>query len=158
MRALTTTLIVAASFTAACAHVDVHRVSAQDRDNPSLKGVRYYEPWPYLLVTQQDTDKGPVYSSSIVYLPCRAREFVADVRPGWGTAEGTVELKDGWMLSSLGSKLDSKGPETITAVTGLLGALTGGTKAAAGPQLAPGLYRIEFDENGFASSLTLVKG
>jgi hypothetical protein len=63
--------------------------------------------------------------------------------------DGSVKLQDGWMLDTLGSKPDSKGPETITAVTGLVRAA--GVKAEQTPQ---GLYLIDIAPDG---TVNLVK-
>jgi nitrogen fixation protein len=154
MRTLPSALIVASIVMVGCARVEVRPVQPSERDDPNLKGVRFYEPWPYLQVTKQTTDKGDVYSTAIVYLPRTNREFVFKVIPGWGTVDGSIALADGWRLTSMGAKMDSKMPETITALTGLIGTIGLGAKESASPPLLePGLYRVEFDANGFASGL-----
>jgi len=133
-----------------CAEVQVKHVD--DRDTSD--GVHFYEPRPYLLVSnqQKQDDKGNVQNqvtSQILWLPDPSRRYVVKIKPGWGTVDGSVKLQDGWMLDTLGSKTDSKGPETITAVTGLVRAA--GVKA---DQTSQGLYLIDIAPDG---TVNLVK-
>jgi hypothetical protein len=146
-----------------CAHVEVAHVSAHDRSN----GIHYNEPVPFLWVTDVVTPAAPAtpaagttpampatpkkdtITGTIIYLPDQSQRYVVRVRPGWGTVNGSVKLDNGWMLDTLGAQSDSKGPETITAVTGLLAgaaALAPRMVGAPAPP-APGLYRIAMDTN-----------
>jgi len=114
--------------------------------------VHFYEPRPYLLISDQPNDKATnaashSYSSAIIYLPDKSQRYVVQVKQGWGTVNGSVKLANGWMLDTLGAQTDSKGPETITAVTGLLTA-AGGLAARSNEQPKPGLYRIDIDAEG----------
>jgi len=133
-----------------CAQVTVTHVDDSDRS----PGVHFYEPRPYLLVSvQKKKDEKGVehneFTSQIVWLPDRTRRYVARVVPGWGTVDGSIKLTNGWMLAELGAKSDSKIPETINAVAGLV-------KEAAALADVPqqGLYRIDIDDKG---TVTLVK-
>jgi nitrogen fixation protein len=141
-----------------CAQVHVQRLSPDERRGTSVEGVRFFRPWPYLLVTAEPGDKGTTYKSEVIYLPKADEEYVVRVQPGWGTAEGSVKLEDGWRLSELGSTVDSKIPETITAVSGLITAAGGVAAAGATNQnwIVPGLYRIKFNDDGYVSGLVLV--
>lgn len=141
-----------------CARVEVRRLSDAERSSDATLGTRFMQPWPYLLVTEQSkADKSVERMASVVYLPRTDAEYVVNVVPGWGTVDGSVQLKDGWMLQSVGVKADSKIPESISAISGFVTAASGILKGAGGPDLNPGLYRFEFDENGLIKGLTKVQ-
>ena len=133
-----------------CANVSVKHVSFDDKSN----GVHFYEPKPYLLVSKtpkEDKDGKvlpPGFSSQIIYLPNPKQRYAVTINPGWGTVDGSVKLVNGWMLDSLGSKMDSKMPETITAISGLLKGA-----AAAADENPEGLFRIDIDKKTGAVSL-----
>jgi len=73
----------------------------------------------------------------------------------WGIGSVTMHptLQDGWNLTSLDSSVDTKFPETLTAVAGLVTAAIGkgaGGKlliTAGSQNLGPGLYRIDLTED-----------
>ena len=133
-----------------CAHVVVRHVADTDKSD----GVHFYEPRPYLLIGDQPTDKGTkgvvhAYTSTIIYLPDKSQRYVVQIKQGWGTVNGSVKLANGWMLDTLGAQTDSKGPETIGAVTGLLKEAGGLAMAVKGNELPKaGLYRIDIDKDG----------
>jgi nitrogen fixation protein len=139
---------------AGCAGVEVTEITSK---NPYKEGVRFYRPWPYLLVTKDEDGK---FQTKNIYLPKMNEEYVINVKSGMGTVEASFTLTDGWQLTQLGDKRDSKIPETIGAITG---AATGlktvlETTKAPGPAKAkslpsPGLYRYEFDNNGLVTGL-----
>jgi len=140
----TTALVGSVFLISGCAEVQVKHVD--DRDTSD--GVHFYEPRPYLLVSnaQKTGDKGNVenqFTSQILWLPDHNRRYVVKIKPGWGTVDGSVKLQNGWMLDTLGSKTDSEGPETITAVTGLVRAVA--VKTDQSPQ---GLYLIDIAPDG----------
>lgn len=146
----TITLVCSAFLISGCAEVQVKHVDDQDASD----GVHFYEPRPYLLVSnqQKQDDKGNVqnqFSSQIIWLPDHSRRYVVKIKPGWGTVDGSVKLQDGWMLDALGSKMDSKGPETVNAMTGLVS-----VAAKAADQVPQGLYLIDIGPDG---SVKLVK-
>jgi nitrogen fixation protein len=87
------------------------------------------------------------YTSTIIYLPDKTRQYVVKVKQGWGTVNGSVKLADGWRLDTLGAQTDSKGPETITALTGLLKE-AGGLAIKSNEQPQAGLYLIEIGTDG----------
>ena len=123
-------------------------------DTDKSDGVHFYEPRPYLLIGDQPTDKGTkgvvhAYTSTIIYLPDKSQRYVVQIKQGWGTVNGSVKLANGWMLDTLGAQTDSKGPETIGAVTGLLKEAGGLAMAVKGNELPKaGLYRIDIDKDG----------
>lgn len=140
----TTTLIGCAFLISGCAEVQVKHVDDADASD----GVHFYEPRPYLLVSdaQKMGEKGNVehqFTSQIIWLPDHSRRYVVKIKPGWGTVDGSVKLQNGWMLDSLGSKMDSKGPETATAIAGLVREAT-----AAASRTPQGLYLIDLAPDG----------
>lgn len=147
----TMTLLCSACLISGCAEVQVKHVDDKDTSD----GVHFCQPRPYLLVSNQPqkNDKGDVqsnaFSSQIIWLPDYSRCYVVKIKPGWGTVDGSVKLQNGWMLDTLGSKMDSKSTETITALTGLVS-----TAAKFADQPPQGLYRIDIDPDG---SVKLVK-
>lgn len=143
-------LLIAGVFTCGCASVNVKHVEANDTSD----GVHFCEPQPYLLVgkvVKNDKDGNalpPEFSSQIIYLPNPKQRYAVTISPGWGTVDGSVKLINGWMLDTVGSKMDSKIPETITAISGLVK-----EAAAAADQRPEGLYRIDIDPKTQAVSL-----
>ena len=92
--------------------------------------------------------------TSVISLPNKTQEYVLRSTVGVGAAEMSATLEGGWNLTQVGTKIDSKVPETITALTGALQAAGGIGVLRTSLLLDPGLYRIEFDkETGFASRL-----
>jgi hypothetical protein len=138
-----------------CARVTVTPVTKEDRTTP---GVRYYESEPYLLVTndvsKEKKEKGatttPIYTIQLVWLPNYNMGYAVKTTPGLGTADGKVKLADGWRLTDFGAIVDTKIPETISAVADLVkalgvSALTKGTPPET-VVLEPGLYRLNFNK------------
>ncbi len=124
----------------ACATVTVTPVTKEDRKTP---GVRYYESEPYFLVAKD--------TIQLVWLPNYNLGYAVKTTPGLGKADGSVKLADGWRITEVGAIVDTKIPETISAVADLLkaagvSALTKGVppKAIA---LEPGLYRLKFNKD-----------
>jgi hypothetical protein len=156
MRMFRVFLVAALVAISGCATVEVKKTTDADYKD----GLRFYRPDSYLLVT---VDKDGNLQTAIVSLPNKKQEYVVRTKTGLGATEMTASLDGGWNLTQLGAKVDSKIPETITAVTGAvtatLTAARGGVPAAA-PRTAilePGLYRIEFDKDtGTVSGLTKV--
>lgn len=132
-----------------CAGVTVKRITLNNAD---ATGVRYYRPYPYLLVTNQNEYK-------VIYLPKMDEEYSISTSPGFGSAGAACKLTDGWNLTEYNDKLDSKVPEMINAVSGLLKEAAAAAKGAVAPMgLLPGLYRFDFDkQTGFVTGLTSVK-
>lgn len=147
-------VVAGLTFSLGCARVDVIRLKPGDT---TTEGVRFYRPAPYLLVTVQPSppkpdgkpgeEPKPTMQTTIVWLPDVSEEYTVSVEEGWGVANGSIELIDGWRLSKLGAIADSKAPETITAVGSLLTSIAGvAIKSTDDKGLAPGLYRIIFDK------------
>ncbi|MDZ4852618.1 MAG: hypothetical protein SGI77_25295 [Pirellulaceae bacterium] len=108
------------------------------RANPTIKdpGIRYYRPKPYLFVSsvgEKSVTNNPDESTTTVtkpdpkyvnlqlqYLPDFSEEYAVDVRTGFGTADVSLTLEDGWNLTGINQKLDSKTAENIAASAELL--------------------------------------
>lgn len=84
------------------------------KSNSTDSGFLYYPPKPYLLIEQ--SEKG--ISTKLISLPDLSRPHRLKHNEGLGSAEMGFEIDNG-MIRSFNSKSDSKGPETITALTGI---------------------------------------
>jgi hypothetical protein len=108
-----------------CAHTSFYSDEALKKET----GFRYYAPKPYLLVQRTGAKDKPV-DISIVYLPDFAQPQFAKPHPGWGSSDFSLALSNG-IATQVGEKLDSKGPETITALAGVATSVGGLAKALA---------------------------
>ncbi|WP_375416302.1 hypothetical protein [uncultured Hymenobacter sp.] len=153
-----------------CAHYQVVRV----KEGEDPEGIRYYRPAPYLLVSEAATEQAalaapatgqapsaggkaairtaePVLNYKVEYLPDFNEVYAIQRRGGLGTVDMDIKLAGGWMLTEFGSQTDSKVPEMLTAIAGILPTVLGGLKqqnSFAAPTngkgtLEPGLYKIE---------------
>lgn len=128
-----------------CAHLDVVRIGDGDR---VTKGVRFWRPAPYLLVTE--TDGKP--TASIVWLPNPDEQYAVRSHEGLGSLEYTATVENGWNLTSLTEKRDPKVPETIDSLTKLLTAVNPASAQGAREPIGdikhfqPGLYRLKWDD------------
>lgn len=135
------------------------RVMVKPNPGPHARGIRYYRPKPYLLITpftqETTTTKKPGNSSSsetstsvtsvsdeyvtikLEYLPDFSEEYAVDVRSGFGTNETQITLENGWNLTAINQKLDSKTAENINAVANLIKSIGGVALPARGAP-APG--------------------
>lgn len=67
-------------------------------------------------------DGAPTYAMQIVYLPDLKTKAYIKLNPTLGSAEVSINLEDGWKLTSLNIKSDSKTAETIGAIGAVVGA------------------------------------
>lgn len=105
----------------------------------------------------------PAYSLQVIFLPNFNYGYAVQTKSGLGAVEGAVKLANGWQLTDLNSKIDTKIPETITAFTGLVDKALAGAKLFAAPGsaapslksgLVPGLYRMDYDlQTGYFTQL-----
>ncbi|RYE89626.1 MAG: hypothetical protein EOO37_04675 [Cytophagaceae bacterium] len=143
-----------------CAGYKVVRVAGSDAQD--TKGIRYWRPAPFLLVSEggKTPEDAKAIASlkadglltyQIIYLPDPTENYAIKYHGGLGTADLTFKLVNGWNLTEVNTKTDSKIPETITAVSGLLTAVAGVIAKKAATErvndngeapLTPGLYRI----------------
>jgi hypothetical protein len=93
-----------------CAHISFH-----DPANPSGDvGVEYYKPKFYLLITKnKDGTKADTLT-----LPNLTRPRYALLHLGYGSSNLSLKLSNG-VLTDVGQTVDTKIPETITALSGL---------------------------------------
>lgn len=145
-----------------CAGVTVTKITPGN-DN-SAKGIRYYRPWPYLLVAQDQNDSTALKLTT-VYLPNIKENYAINTQSGLGKLDATITLEDGWKLTQYSDKTDTKIPETIQAIgsvptntiKAILEALTrqNGVEKESIP-LTTGLYRFEFNDEGAVTTFIYV--
>lgn len=125
-----------------CSHVSITRVSPE---HPYASGLRFYRPWPYLLVR---ADRNDAAQAEIVYLPDLSEEYVVEPKVRLGSVDVKLTLEQGWQLTSLGASADPEVADTIEAVASLLGAASAAAIAPREPSAAfplpPGLYRLTY--------------
>jgi uncharacterized protein YceK len=134
---------------AGCSKVEITKIS----DSTYTDGLRFYRPDLYLIVT---SDAGTT-KTSVIALPNKNEEYVVRPVARIGTVDANATLTDGWNLTQLGAKVDTKVPEMIGALTGTLSAVVTTTEKRTIKEtpLQPGLYRINF-ENGVVSGITKI--
>lgn len=88
-------------------------------DSPD--GIPYYSPQPYLLVSHvvDPKTKTIVSTARVFYLPDPAQKHFILVKKGSGTFEGSIHLEDGWRLTAINQKSDTKTAETIEAISSI---------------------------------------
>lgn len=121
-------LVGAVSWLTACANVTFHSDAALTQRT----GLKYYTAKPYLLIGPTGNKDAPV-KAEIISLPDLEHPTYAIYHPGWGSHNFSLAVASNGTLSSYGQTADSKGPETITALTGALtsaGTLASTLKAA----------------------------
>jgi hypothetical protein len=138
---------------------------------PKDEGLRFYRPWPYLLVEQDE--KGGV-KPSIIYLPKMDEAYAIQVKSRLGKVDAKFSLDDGWKLKEYDDSRDTEIPQLISAVTGSIKdlattattlaqkAAAPGTKAMeavpAKPfPLPPGLYAFTFEDGKVTGVQPLIK-
>lgn len=91
-----------------------------DASGTKNEGFLYYPPKPYLVITRgKDGTK-----LDVIPLPDLANPKRIKHKGGWGTIDFNFKTHNG-MLGEFGQKADSKGPETITAVSSGLSSVVG---------------------------------
>lgn len=146
-----------------CAHVEI-RPSRSDDTN----GIRFFRPRPYLWITiNQQGQCAP----TIDYLPDMKTEYIIVPHTKWriGAVSVGPTLTNGWNLTAFNAAVDTKVPETINAVAGLLEksatagknakdiqTLREGSLEVEKPEvrLSPGLYRLDFDKEGVIAGVS----
>jgi uncharacterized protein YceK len=133
------TILLLAVFLSGCAGVQVKKL---DKPGDYTTGIRYYRSMPYLLVARNNEGN---LVSSITYLPDKKEEYVIVPKKGLGVLDLKVSLENGWNLTQFGQITDSKIPEMITALGGLIPKASPGGESKL--EIQPGLYEIVFDDN-----------
>lgn len=113
-----------------CAHISFHDPNDAKHTNV---GVEYYKPKLYLLLTKGKEG----YNASILTLPDLAQPRYALLHPGYGSSELSLKLNNG-ILTDVGQKVDTKVPETITALGSLASSAGGLAKLAEQAKAAGG--------------------
>jgi len=142
------TLLVVVCITVVAGCIPTVRVTKNPGDCD--KGVRYYRPKPYLMVTaagQTQTTGGTTtvtptdqyVNLDIKYLPDFSEEYTINVNPGLGVANVTISLQDGWNLTSINQNLDSKFADNLNAVANVLGKVAPGGLVKTSDEGPPGL-------------------
>jgi hypothetical protein len=161
-----------------CAHIEIRPLTKEEREDPDkaskLNGVRFFRSSPYLLVRQTGNDGS--CDVTIVYYQNVDEPYIIIPHQGIGSITYNPTLTDGWNLTGFSGTVDSKVPEMITAVTGLVAAgvaaavpsapaapaAAGVTKAgkdvpriafdntaiSVGQPLEPGMYKMTFGKDG----------
>lgn len=113
------TAIACTSTASGCAHIDF-----------GGPGLPYFEPVPHLFVAPA---ADCTLTATLVMLPGEKRylKFVN----GYGSAELSVSLGNGGMISSIGQKVDNKVSDTITSLAALqtASALSAAARATSAP-------------------------
>src|SRR4051812_12753266 len=102
------TFIFALISASGCAHVEVRPIKRSALNDPAVTGVRCYMPQPYLLVKITKKDNVPELVTELISLPDLEHPLVAEVKPGWGSVNGTITLNEKGILTALGATIDSK--------------------------------------------------
>jgi hypothetical protein len=139
-----------AAITTSCAGVRVYSDPAMRHET----GIKVFAPKPYLLVSRTGARDKPV-ELSIVYLPDTKDALYIKQQRGWGSNDLGVRLTNG-MLTDVGTKTDSRMPESLNAMGSLLTAAAGAYKTSQdrltlGSQASP---RDDLDDA--AKMLTLI--
>lgn len=124
-----------------CAGVDFSRVT-----QPDAKGLRFWRPAPYLVLTA--TDKG--CAAKIIYLPNGDEEYALTITAGLGNVTLKPTLEQGWLLTGLDASVDTTKLVDLFEVVAKAGGLGSFDAAPGGVKrsLGPGLYRLAFVKGG----------
>ncbi len=129
-----------------CAHLEIKPLA-----DSNSEGLRFYRPWPHLLVTVDGDGK---CAASITYLPDLSSQFVIIPHAGLGSVTLNPTLENGWNLTGLNSTVDTKFADNLNAVTGFIGkvagaasgakpsSITGKEESEVEGDIRPGLYRL----------------
>lgn len=145
MRRLQWLLVLLLLGSAGCAHLDIHKTD--DATNPKEYGLRFYRPRPYLLVTLSDKGCTP----AIQYLPDYSQEYILHPYYWLGSLSFKPTLEHGWNLTAFDSAVDTKIPDTINSLAGIMknaaeiAAIKGGQEGGSSANFGPGLYSMTFD-------------
>jgi hypothetical protein len=139
--------VVAALQLGGCASLKFYPDKDMKRSEVGLKS--YYAK-PYVLVARDGTQK--VTSVNIVYLPDLANPVYAKARSGYGSSNLTLAFSNG-MITNFGQQVDTKIPESVTSLGGLVTALATSDKLGAE---ADKLRRESADFGKFAPTLRAV--
>ncbi len=121
-------VIASAAVVSGCAGVSFY----SDPGLTKSTGIPVYAPKPYLLVARTGAKDKPV-DVSIVYLNDTAKVVYAKPQSGFGSAKLSLALSNGQM-TSFGQETDTKIPELIASLSGMITAQAGAGKTRAETQ------------------------
>ncbi|HLH03707.1 MAG TPA: hypothetical protein VKX25_13120 [Bryobacteraceae bacterium] len=111
--------------------------------------------------TKDQNPSPPPVTATIIYLPSDEK-YAVKVKSGiFGTFKGSLTLQNGWMLTGVNQEYDTKGTETVTAFSGVLGTIlkAGGLGfVPEGKAQAPFLCLYKINVTGASVSLQAVSG
>lgn len=110
-----------------CAGVDFYSTSGLKPGTET--GIPIYASKPYLLVSRTGNKDKPT-EVTIVHLSDQSKVIYAKPRSGFGSSNLTLSLANGQM-TSFGQQVDTKIPEMITSLAGMVTARGGAAKAEA---------------------------
>lgn len=121
---------------AGCATVDVYDEKPELGLSNSRSGIPVYKPVPHLLVRYGYEEKATKIETEVVMFPDLVDPYYIVPRAGWGTMNADLTVSNG-ILTNFSTAADSKGPETITAVGGLIEKIAGAYSTLLPPAPAP---------------------
>ena len=102
---------------------------------PRDRGVRYYRPKPYLMVSPLVNRDGEPVAGFVTLetqmLPDFSEEYSIHVRTGLGTNETSITLADGWNLTGLNVNVDAQVDDNLRAVADVVGSVPVATEGPA---------------------------
>jgi hypothetical protein len=120
-------LLVLGGLLTGCAGVDFYSTPNLQRGTET--GIPIYASKPYLLVARTGSKDKPT-EISVVHLSDPSKVIYAKPKPGFGSSNLTLALSNGQM-TAFGQQVDTKTPELITSLAGLITARGGASKAEA---------------------------
>ena len=131
MKTLKISLLCCLLLLCSCASVKFY----SDESLKNKTGIKVYSSKPYLLVEYANVanKKGPkdslISKTTLLYLPDLKNPQYIKVKPGMGSSNLTLQLEN-TILKSYGLQTDTKIPETLNSMTGLITGLTTSVKSA----------------------------
>jgi hypothetical protein len=140
-----------------CAGISVRPV-AQGHDNETVKGIRFYQSAPYLLIV---TDNKGGVTTQVLYLPDTNRLMSAYLYNKVATSDSTLKFKNGVLTSAVVEVDTAVVPKAILNAIATAAAAAFNQAGGGQAKLAPGpyLYRIKVEGNSatlIGSNQTLV--
>lgn len=126
-----------------------------DKELTKESGIEFYSPKPYLIV-EKNPAKDVSMKMSIVYLPDFNNPKYAKLKPGFGSSDLKLSLENG-IITSYGITSDSKIPETITAIGGLVSGIGTSYKSLAEAVDLLKEDKKEVEQSGDVSSMNDAK-